>query len=115
MKQNLKKTRDGVSVTSAATIKKSCSHLAKAEISMCEQKGWLPAPPDEKTLHATKSVCPINVSHVSKDGKDVKLSPASSSIPEHQSGSGKTVSAFVRMPSTVHPSACQAEQQAKTK
>ena len=107
VKQNLKKTRDGVSVTSAAT---TGSHLAKAEVSMCEQKRRLPAPPDEKTLHATKSVCSINVSHVSKDRKNVKMSPASSFIPEHQyskSGSGKTVSAFVRMPSTVQSSARQ--------
>ena len=104
VKQNITKTRDGVSVTSAAT---TGSHLAKAEVSMCEQKGRLPAPPDEKTVHATKS---INVSHVSKDRQHIKWSPASSSIPEHQyskSGSGKTVSAIVRMPSTVKPSARQ--------
>ena len=64
---------------SAIAIKKSCSHSAKAELSVCEQKGRLPiveVPPGEKTtLDAVKPVPSMNV-----ESRNVKVLPSSNSI-----------------------------------
>ena len=64
---------------SAIAIKKSCSHSAKAELSVCEQKGRLPiveVPPGEKTtLDAVKPIPSMNV-----ESRNVKVLPASNSI-----------------------------------